>query len=173
MGSGKTTAGKKLSSLTGWHFIDLDHEIEKKEGKTISGIFSDNGENYFRKTESETLRNLETVKDVVIATGGGAPCFHNNIDYMLETGIVIYLKMTPHQIKERLAGDDTERPLLKGINNEEIHNFIEKKLKEREKFYNRAHIIADGYNFNAETLLEKINKLIFIKYGSGKNKRQK
>ncbi|MGQ9619828.1 MAG: shikimate kinase, partial [Bacteroidales bacterium] len=141
MGSGKTTAGKKLASLTGWKFIDLDSEIEKKEDKSIPEIFSTLGEDYFRKTEAETLRSIKPDKSVIIATGGGAPCFYGNMDYMLSSGIVIYLKLTPGQLKQRLETDNTERPLLKEITDEKLPGFIEKKLEERENFYNRAHII--------------------------------
>ncbi|HOK27330.1 MAG TPA: shikimate kinase [Bacteroidales bacterium] len=158
MGSGKTTAGKKLATAAGWDFIDLDHEIEKKEGKSISQIFTLHGEDYFRNSEAETLRNLITLKDSVIATGGGTPCFHGNMNYMLATGIVVYLKLKPEEIKKRLSAEQAERPLLIGISEEELLGFIRKKLGEREKYYNMAHIITDGYNFNEIILLEEIKK---------------
>jgi len=162
MGSGKTTAGRKLASVTGWDFIDLDREIERKEGKSIPQIFSLYGEDYFRKTEAETLRNLNILKDSVIATGGGAPCFYGNIDYMLSTGIVVYLKLDPDEIKNRLISEPSDRPLLKGIREEDLTEFIRNKLKEREKFYNMAHIITDGYNFDEVTLLKEIKKMLIL-----------
>jgi len=160
MGSGKTTAGRKLASATGWDFIDLDLEIEKKENKSISEIFALCGEEYFRKIEAETLRNLKIRKDSVIATGGGTPCFHGNIDYMLATGIVVYLKLTVEEIKNRLISETADRPLLKGIREENLTEFIRNKIREREKFYNMAHIVTDGYNLNETTLLEEIKKML-------------
>ena len=159
MGSGKTTAGKELASLKNWKFIDLDDEIEKKEGKSIGRIFSENGEEYFRKTEAKTLRELSTEVDTVISVGGGTPCFYNNMDYMLKRGIVIYLKMTPAEIKSRIEKDDMERPLLKGIEEKEMLDYIGRKLGEREKYYERANIITDGYNIDIRQIDEEIKNL--------------
>ncbi len=156
MGSGKTTTGKKLASLAGWHFFDLDSEIEKKEGKTIPEIFSHSGEEYFRKVEAIALRELNPAVNSVIATGGGAPCYHGNIDYMLSAGIVVYLELIPLQIMQRLETDNTERPLLKNIPEEKILNFIEQKLKEREKYYNQAHLKINGLNPDVDQLLSAI-----------------
>src|SRR5664279_2631025 len=87
MGSGKSTAGKKLASLLGWSFIDFDKRIEEHTGKPISEIFSQHGENYFRNLETEILKNLKAETDTVISTGGGTPCYGDNMDYMLETGL--------------------------------------------------------------------------------------
>ena len=80
MGSGKTTAGKKLASLLGWSYIDLDKKIEEYEGKSIPEIFSENGEEYFRITESRLLKKLDVGNNTVISTGGGTPCYCNNMD---------------------------------------------------------------------------------------------
>jgi shikimate kinase len=146
MGSGKSTAGRKLSSILGWSFIDLDNKIEENTGKTISEIFSQYGEDYFRKTEADILRNLKSNSDSVISTGGGTPCYNDNMDYMLETGLTIYLKLTPGQLKSRLSGSKGERPLIKGLDEESLMVFIHEKLDYREKWYNRAEIIIEGIN---------------------------
>jgi shikimate kinase len=92
MGSGKTTAGKKLAKVLGWSFIDLDKKIEEKAGKRIPEIFSQDGENYFRKIESETLKGIEYETDTVVSTGGGAPCYRS---YSLSE---THLFATPEQI---------------------------------------------------------------------------
>ena len=89
----RSTAGKKLASLLGWSFIDLDNKIEEHTGKTIPELFSKYGEDYFRNIESEVLRNLKSQTNTVISTGGGTPCYENNMDFMLETGLTIYLKL--------------------------------------------------------------------------------
>src|SRR5665647_886628 len=95
MGSGKTTAGKKLAAALGWSFIDLDKKIEEHTGKIIPDIFSQNGEVWFRNVEAEVLRSLNELTNTVISTGGGAPCHDDNMDYMLETGFTVYIKLNP------------------------------------------------------------------------------
>jgi shikimate kinase len=146
MGSGKSTAGRKLSSVLGWSFIDLDKKIEEHTGKTISEIFSQQGEEYFRSIEANVLKNLKSHSNTVVSTGGGAPCYNDNMDYMLETGLTIYLKLTPGQLKSRLSGSKGERPLIKDLDEESLLGFINEKLDYREKWYNRAEIIIEGIN---------------------------
>lgn len=160
MGSGKTTLGKKLAAGLQWSFIDLDKEIEDKAGKTINEIFSDSGEEFFRKLESGTLRNLDIQKDTVISVGGGAPCFSNNMDFMNKTGIVVYLRLTPGQLKSRLSRESYKRPLLKDITKNNLHQYIEEKLSERENIYNKASIIINGMNLNINALIDRIKILM-------------
>ena len=146
MGSGKSTTGKKLASLLDWHFADLDRSIEKYSGKTISEIFSQDGEIYFRNVESEVLKSLKSQTYTVISTGGGTPCFGDNMDFMLETGLTLYLKLTPGQLKCRVSHSKGERPLIKGLTNDGLLHFIEDKLAFREKWYNRAEITVEGFD---------------------------
>jgi shikimate kinase len=152
MGSGKTTAGKKLAALLDWSFNDLDKRIEEQTGLTIPEIFSQHGEEYFRSLESNALKSLRSLKNIVISTGGGAPCHGDNMDFMLETGLTIYLKLTPDQLKSRLSESKDERPLLKGLNNDNLQGFIEEKLSYREKWYNMAEITVDGFNLDINLL---------------------
>ena len=152
MGSGKSTAGRKLASILGWSFTDLDKKIEEHEGKTIPEIFSQNGEMYFRSIESEVLKSLKSHSDIVISTGGGTPCHADNMDYMLESGLTLYLKLTPAQLKNRLSESSTERPLIKGLEKEKLQEFIEEKLAYREKWYNRSAIIIEGINIDISLL---------------------
>ncbi|NLN30714.1 MAG: shikimate kinase [Bacteroidales bacterium] len=156
MGSGKSTMGRRLASLMGWQFLDLDDRIEEITGKTIARIFSEDGEEEFRKTESETLKSLATATNTIISTGGGTPCHSGNMDHMLETGITVYLKMTPGQLASRLVGSSGERPLLKNIPDEELLSFIGKKLSDREQWYSRAGIIVDGLNPDPGLLVSMI-----------------
>lgn len=152
MGSGKTTAGKKLASLLGWSFIDLDKKIEEFEGKTISEIFAVNGEEYFRIAESRLLKNLNAGKDTVISTGGGTPCYSNNMNIMLESGLTIYLKLTPLQLRSRLSESKGDRPLIKDMDNEMLLSFINKKLSAREKYYKQSVITVDGIDLDIKQL---------------------
>lgn len=152
MGSGKTTAGKELASLLGWSFIDLDNEIIEHTGKTIPEIFSQNGEDYFRIIESGLLKDLKTETNTVISTGGGTPCFKDNMEHMLKTGLTLYLKMTPEQLKSRLRESNGERPLIKDLDSLRLQTFIEEKLSDREKWYGQSEITVDGNNIDINQL---------------------
>jgi shikimate kinase len=156
MGSGKSTAGKKLASLMGWTFTDLDKSIGDFAGKSIPEIFEQHGEEYFRKIESELLRNIKAHTNTVISTGGGAPCYDDNMDFMLDTGLTIYLKLTPLQLRSRLTGSNDDRPLIKGLGPEELLSYIEKKLSEREEVYSRSEIIVDGFDLDINALIYSI-----------------
>jgi shikimate kinase len=156
MGSGKTTAGRKLASLLGWTFIDLDRKIEDEAKMTIPEIFSQYGEAWFRQVESDILKRPGLESGAVISTGGGAPCHADNMSYMLETGLTVYLKLTPSQLVSRLSNAREERPLLKGMKGEELLGFITAKLAEREKWYCQAEIIVDGFDLDINNLYSRV-----------------
>ena len=159
MGSGKSTAGRKLAASMGWPFLDLDRKIEEVALKTIPRIFSEDGEEHFRKIESEVLRKLDNTKKTVVSTGGGTPCHGDNMDFMLKTGVTVYLKMTPGQLAKRLLDSSGERPLLKNVPDESLPGFIEEKLAHREKWYSKAEIIVDGLSLNIELLGSIVNSM--------------
>jgi shikimate kinase len=152
MGSGKSTAGEKLASELGWQFLDLDSQIELKAGQSIKDIFSSLGESHFREVEEETLLNLRTDDNTVISTGGGTPCYSSNMEFMLRTGLVVYIKMTPGQLKTRLEGSAGDRPLIESINKNELFGYISDKVSEREKYYLKTSIIVDGMNLDIKSL---------------------
>jgi shikimate kinase len=160
MGSGKSTTGKKLASHLKWTFIDLDEKIENITGMKIRDIFSEKGEAFFRRTESEALQGMASESNVVISTGGGTPCFGDNMDFMLRTGLTVYLRMTPARLKSRLADSSDHRPLLTDIGKEDLEEYIAGKLSEREKWYSRAEIIIDGFNTDFSVLYSSVKKLI-------------
>jgi shikimate kinase len=156
MGSGKSTASKKLAAALGWQFIDLDREIELKAGKSIKEIFSNSGETYFRELEEKTLLNLKSGSDSIISTGGGTPCYGENMDFMIRTGLVVYLRMTPSQLMSRLEGEAASRPLIKDLKKTDLLQYISDKLAEREKYYLRATIKVDGLNLDIKALCDQI-----------------
>jgi shikimate kinase len=158
MGSGKSTAGKRLAVSLGWEFLDLDRVIEDKTGKKIPQIFSQDGEAAFRKAESEALKGIDNKKGIVVATGGGTPCHDDNMDYMLEHGLTVYLKMTPDQLTHRLLESSTARPLIQNVSDEDLPSFIAKALMTRESFYNRAEIIVPGNNLDLNRLLKMLKE---------------
>jgi shikimate kinase len=159
MGSGKTTAGKKLASLMGWSFADLDKAIEEKEKRSINEIFSDSGEEYFRNAENVILKEFSEKQDIVISTGGGLPCSGDNMGFMNETGITVYLKLNPGQLASRLHDGTAERPLVKDLDKDSLVDFICCKLAQRESFYSKADIVIDGFNLDISKVLEQIRLL--------------
>ena len=156
MGSGKSTAGKKLASLLNWSYIDLDKRIEDHTGKSIPEIFSQHGEEHFRLVESELLKKIGSGENTVVSTGGGSPCYSDNMDYMLKTGLTVYLKMSPLQLKKRLSDSKGNRPLIKDLNKDELLDFIREKLASREKWYSQSEIIVEGRNLNITSLYQHI-----------------
>jgi shikimate kinase len=160
MGSGKSTAGRKLASQLNWSFIDLDEKIQKMEGMKIPDIFSLKGEPYFRKLEAKALQELKSVKETVISTGGGTPCFADNMDFMMSSGLTVYIRMTPLNLKKRLEGSVEGRPLLKEVDMKDLQEYITSKLAEREKWYSRAEIVIDVVNNDLPDLLSLIKKQI-------------
>lgn len=146
MGSGKSTVGKKLSKRLGFSFIDLDSAIELAEERTVSEIFTDEGESYFRNIEADVLRDSSKKSDTVISCGGGTPCFNENMDFMNNTGQTVYLEMTAAALMSRLINSRNKRPLIAGLDDSELDHFIRRSLAEREKWYRMSMHIIDGLN---------------------------
>ncbi len=157
MGCGKTTLGKKLAKHLNYNFIDLDSYIEKTTNKTITEIFENKGEKTFRIVEKESLMEVCKKDNLVIATGGGTPCFFDNMQKILDSGKAIYLKMEIEDLLERLETEKSQRPLIENKSAKELENFIRNKLSEREYFYKKSNYILQG-----KSICEKeIQNLIF------------
>lgn len=147
MGSGKTAVGKALAAQMNLIFIDLDDEISLREKKTISEIFADSGEIYFRRRESQVLKELlEQEKEYVLSLGGGTPCYGKNLQEIKNTPQLkmVYLKTGLLQLKERLLNEKDQRPLIKDLKSSEVlEDFIRKHLFERTFYYNQSDIIIN------------------------------
>lgn len=141
MGSGKTTVGKRLARSLSLEFIDLDAFIENKYRKTVAQLFEERGDKGFREAERQALLEVALFEDVVISTGGGAPCFFDNMELMNRTGTTIYLQAEPNELARRLVISKTVRPLIAGKSYEELVPFITEHLLHRECYYTAAHII--------------------------------
>ena len=152
MGCGKTTLGKKLAKDLNYNFIDLDTYIEKKTNKTITEIFNNKGEKKFRIVERESLMEVCKKDNIVIATGGGTPCFFDNMQEILVSGKAIYLKMKIKDLLERLETEKSQRPLIKNKSAKELENFIRNKLSKREYFYKKSDYILQGKNICAKEI---------------------
>ncbi len=140
MGVGKTTIGKLLSRELDVEFIDLDKFIESRYRKTIQDIFAKKGEEKFRIIEREMLREIATFQNVLISTGGGTPCFYDNMDVMNQQGITVYIKATVEQLVSRLLASKNIRPILQNKTPQELQSFVTAHLAEREEFYTKAKL---------------------------------
>lgn len=144
MGAGKSTFGKALAREIGVGFIDLDFYIRQRFRKSIPEIFAERGEEGFRRIETNMLREVGEFSDVVIACGGGAPCFNGNIDYMLSKGTVVCMRASKERLLDRLCANTSQRPALQGKSREEIAAIMEQGLRDRAVHYDRAPIQFDG-----------------------------
>ena len=152
MGSGKTYWGKIWAQKKGLDFYDLDELIEEKEGRFIATIFEKEGEDYFRKIETEALHTFSEKDNCIIACGGGAACFNDNMLWMNENGTTVYLAASPQYILSRVKEEKEKRPLINKLNEAELLFFIQQKLKEREPFYTQAKIILPVTELNEDSL---------------------
>jgi len=157
MGSGKTTIGKKLANYLKYEFIDLDKLIESRSGMSIVSYFELHGEVAFRELERDILQKTEFPENVIIATGGGAPCFSDNMKWMNKNGLVAYLSLSPKALASRLEHSKTDRPLIRHLKGDELIDFISAKLKDREEFYNQAKYVVSASDLTAERLSFYLN----------------
>ncbi|MDP4267400.1 MAG: shikimate kinase [Bacteroidota bacterium] len=160
MGSGKSTIGKRLAKLLDYSFVDMDLQIEKVMGKPVISIFSEDGEDFFRKTESEVLNDLIKGDNIVIATGGGCPCHSDNMKLINQNGISIYFKMAPESLFQRLINARRERPLISSLSQDQLLVYIKNTLNEREEYYLKSNFIVKGESLRAETLLDLLNPVM-------------
>lgn len=152
MGSGKTTSGKRLAAALNDPFFDLDHQIADRTGMSIPAYFAANGEEAFRQLERDHLQTFDYPADCVISTGGGTPCYFNNMEWMNQHGLTVFIDMPPLALAKRLEQGKQKRPLLKDLDENAMVQFIADKLHERLPFYNKAKLIVNGINLSTELL---------------------
>jgi shikimate kinase len=157
MGSGKTFWAKQLSRKLNIPFFDLDEQIVNSENKSINDIFAAKGEEYFRLVEKDTLHIITESRDsMIMACGGGTPCYFNNIEYMNQAGTTVWLDTPLNVLFERLLREKTQRPLLKDLSDEQVKAFIIKKFADRKIYYEQADIIIAEQPVKLDELIEKI-----------------
>ena len=156
MGCGKSKLGKAVANKLELPFLDLDDLVEAKNQMSIPELFATFGEQGFREREKQTLQKAAIANDAIIATGGGAPCFFDNMEWMNKNGITVFIDTPVKVLADRLINARVERPLLKGKSYEELIAFIEAKLEERRPFYNQAQLILRGVDLNADNLIEAL-----------------
>jgi shikimate kinase len=158
MGSGKSTVGKRLALKLKYSFVDIDRLIEYEAGVTVRKIFEEKGEDEFRKMEHEVVLKTIKMNNVVVSTGGGAPCFFDNMNIINRNGISIYLKMTSEDLLKRLKGSKFERPLIRDLSNDELADYIKEKLREREPYYLKSKYIVDGKDPDVQEIVKLVTK---------------
>ena len=158
MSSGKTTLGKKLARQLGYRFIDLDKQIEHDQGIDIPSLFSTKGEAYFREVESRILKEIIPNSRLVVASGGGAPCFFDNMDFIKNSGISIFLDVPANELAKRISNHNKDdRPILSGVIS--LEEELRKRIEDRRPYYSRADVTITGATEVSE-ILKEISTLI-------------
>jgi shikimate kinase len=154
MGSGKSHWCKLLSKKLKCGGYDLDYLVESSEEKSIAEIFAEDGEAYFRKAESKILHWFAEKKTFILATGGGTPCFHENMQWMNNQGITVWIDEPVEVLAERLKSEKDHRPLIKNLTDEELVHFLSKKLEERQPVYGQSKVHLQGKDISVKKILE-------------------
>src|SRR5215203_3732178 len=159
-GSGKTFLGKAAAEQLGIPFFDLDATIVAETGSSVHEIFKLKGEDFFRKKESEILRTFSSKKKVLIALGGGTPCFGNNMEWMNENGLTVYLEATAAFLYHRLVKEKKSRPLIAHLTDIELMIYITETLVARSPFYRQSKITINAETCTVAKLVASIRKKI-------------
>jgi shikimate kinase len=160
MGSGKSSAGKRIAALLRWKFADTDRLVEKNEGMTIPEIFASVGEEKFRLAEGLALSEVSGRTRTVVACGGGTPCSEVNMAVMKSTGVTVYLKLPEKILVSRLSHSGNRRPLLNVADNAELITRVRELLGKRSHWYEQADLVIDGENTSEEEMTALIASLV-------------
>jgi shikimate kinase len=160
MGSGKSRLGRAVAASLGYGFTDLDEAFEERYHISIPDFFEKYGETVFRSLEKKILQEMTDHDEIIISTGGGTPCFFDNLDFIKKNGISIFLRAEVGLLVRRLSSVRKKRPLLQEIRNGELADYITKQLEEREKYYLQADFILSGDEISEEGILKVLNDVI-------------
>lgn len=156
MACGKSYLSRKLSAEMGLSLIDMDKYIEEKNAMSVPDIFATFGEDGYREREQKALQEISEIEDVIIATGGGAPCFYDNMEVMNQTGLTLYIKVPEAVIVERLLNSKHKRPLVDGKSETELSAYVSAKIKERETYYMQAKATINPIELSLDEIISLI-----------------
>jgi len=156
MSSGKTTIGRQLAAKKGSSFIDLDEYIVQKTGRSIPSIFKKEGEQKFREIENQCLMEVLAIPGLVVALGGGTPCFYDNLEFIKSHSTSVYLQVSAENLARRLEHSPAKRPLLRGKSREVLLAYIKNELEKREVFYLQADYVMQSDNIQVDDILNLV-----------------
>lgn len=159
MGAGKTTLGKVLAEILSIPFFDTDSLIEQRTNSSISKLFLNHGESFFRNLEKETIEQLPKDSSYILAVGGGLPCFNNLMETLNGLGTTVYLKHDVTTLSKRLKNDSEHRPLVAEKSGDTLVSYIREKMDERELVYSKAHIILEEAEQTPDEIIRRLNHL--------------
>ncbi|MBN1119171.1 MAG: shikimate kinase [Bacteroidales bacterium] len=154
---GKTTIGKKVANRLNLEFIDLDEVIEKKENKTIPELYSEIGDEKFRILEWKALKDVIKKDNIVVSTGGGAPCHCDNMNLMEEHGDVIYIHLDSDTLVSRLKRATKDRPIVLNKTDEELREYVLNQRNNCEHHYARAKYTVEGKDLTVDRILNALS----------------
>ena len=160
MGAGKSGVAKRLAARIGWQSCDTDSMFEEKYRITINDFFAKYGQDLFRKLESEILHSTAQMDNVVVATGGGTPCFFDNMDFMNNNGLTVFLSMSAKSAAIRLSQTRKKRPLTKGLSGDELLHFVEQQYEQRLPFYTQAQMTFKAEDCDVENMAITISNAL-------------
>ena len=156
MGAGKTTTARRLAQRMGWEVVDTDALFEEKYKISVNDFFNKYDEALYRKLESEVLKATESLDHVVVSTGGGTACYFDNMEWMNQHGLTVFMCISPKAAVDRVIHSRHKRPLAEGKSEEELTEFVNQHYASRMPFYEQARITVKSEDFDLEDLIRQI-----------------
>lgn len=156
MGAGKTTAAKRLARRLGWDVADTDALFEEKYRISVDDFFQKYDEPLYRKLESEILKSTGDSDHIVISTGGGTACYFDNMEWMNQHGLTVFMQISPKAAVDRVLHSRHKRPLARGKSEEELLKFVSRHYASRMPFYAQAKITVKSEDFDLDALMQRI-----------------